>query len=80
MNTQLKGLASIEKLLEFRSDAEIELQSPDFDSIFRVSFLDNRPWCPSCTIMEDLGITFTGCGVNEMGHFVLLSTHKQESL
>jgi|APSaa5957512535_1039671.scaffolds.fasta_scaffold11923_6 hypothetical protein len=78
MNTKV---FPIEKLLEFRSDVLIEQVSEDIDTLFKVTFLDTRPWTPSSTIMKELGVTFHSAGVNKHGElFVTLSTHEADAL
>lgn len=78
MNTKVYP---IEKLLEFRGDILIKQYVGEIDTLFKVTFLNKRPWTPSSTIMKELGVTFHGCGVNSNGQFfVTLSTHEAESL
>lgn len=74
------GLPLIEELLKFRPDAVIE-QNKDISSLFKVVFSPERAWTPSSTIMEELGVSFHGAGIekNTGLSYVSLSTHKSES-
>lgn len=74
------GLPLIKELLKFREDAVIE-QNKDITSLFKIVFSPTRAWTPSSTIMEELGVSFHGAGIeNNSGLlFVILSTHKAEA-